>query len=139
MYNIKFKEEYTYVSICDIDFKVLVDFDYDENKELYSLTYDNHDYPGSVEFLISFAKSLDVEVWDKEIKSFMLDYIKSQVECFMEDEDYNNWTVGVVEDGWELKNKKTNRSVIWKIHDLEDDCEIIQNEMFKFLNLQQTK
>ena len=139
MYNIKFKEEYTYMSICDIDFKVLVDFDYDENKELYSLTYDNHDYPGSVEFLISLVDKLDVEIWDKEIKSFMLGYIKSQVECFIEDENYNDWEVGVVEDGWELKNKLTNKSKVWKIHDLEDDCEPILNEMFKFLNLQQTK
>ena len=139
MYNIKFKEEYTYVSICDLDFKVLVDFDYDENKELYSLVYDNHDYPGSCEFLISLVDKLDVEVWDKEIKSVMLGYIQNQVECFIEDNDYNNWEVVVVEDGWKLENKLTNKSKVWKIHDLEDDCEIIQDEMFKFLNLQANK
>ena len=139
MCNIKFKEEYTYVSICDIDFKVLVDFDEEYDKELYSLIYDDHGCPGSVEFLITLADKLDVETWDKEIKSFMLDYIKSQVECYIEDENYNDWEVGVVEDGWELKNKKTKRSVIWKIHDLEDDCEPILNEMFKFLNLQANK
>ena len=139
MYNIKFKEEYTYMSICDLDFKVLVDFDFDENKELYSLTYDNHDFPGSVEFLITLADKLDVETWDKEIKSFMLDYIKSQVECYIEDENYNDWEISVVEDGWKLENKLTNKSKVWKIHDLEDDCEIIQDEMFKFLNLQANK
>ena len=116
---------------------MLVDFDEEYDKELYSLIYENHDYPGGVEFLINFADSL--ENFDKEIKSFMLDYVWSQVNCYIEGEDFNDWTVWTLEDGWKLENKKANKSKTWKIHDLEDDCEPALNEMIKFLNLQQTK
>ena len=138
MNKIKFKEEYTYTTICNIDFNVLTYFDEDFEEKSYSLRFEDHNYC-SGEFLINFAKSLDDETIEKEVKSFMLGYICSQVNCHIEGEDYNDWTVETVEDGLELKNKKTNRSIVWKIHDYEDDCEFILNEMIKFLNLQANK
>ena len=138
MNKTKLINEYTYTTICNIDFNVLTYFDEDFERELYSLKFENHDYC-SGEFLIDFADKLDVETLDKEIKSFMLDYVWSQVNCFIEGEDFNDWTVWTLEDGWKLENKKANKSKTWKIHDLEDDCEPILNEMIKFLNLQQTK
>ena len=138
MFKIKFLKEYTYLNICNIDFNILVDFDCGDEVELYSLRYEDHNY-NSADFLINFAKKLDEETINKEIKSFMLNYIQSQVDCYIEDNDYNDWTVDVVEDGWKLENKSANKCVVWKIKDLEDDCESAQNEMIKFLNLQATK
>ena len=138
MYKIKLLKEYTYLNICDIDFNVLIYFDYDDEVLLYSLRYEDHNY-NSGEFLINYAKSFDEEVFDKEIKAFMLNHVWSEVNCHIEDNDYNDWTVSTFESGLKLKNKKTNQCIVWKIHDYEDECEFIQNEMIKFLNLQQTK
>ena len=138
MYNIKLLKEYTYLNICDIDFDVLIYFDYDDEVLLYSLRYEDHNYC-SGDFLINYAKSFDEEAFDKEIKAFMLNHVWSEVNCHIEDNDYNDWTVSTFESGLKLKNKKTNQCIVWKIHDYEDECEFIQNEMIKFLNLQQAK
>ena len=138
MFKIKLLKEYTYSSICDIDFNVLIDFDYDDEKLLYSLRYENHN-SGSADFLINFASNLDDETIEKEIKSFMFGYIESEVSCYIEENDFNDWAVSAVENGLKLENKKTNKCITWKIIDLEDDCEFIQNEMIKFLNLQHAK
>ena len=138
MNNIKLKEEYIYTSICDIDFKMLVYFDEGREETLYSLRYENHDYGGG-DFLFDFVKELDYEVVEKEIETFMLDYICSQVNCCIDGSDCNEWEVSTLEDGLKLENKKTKRSVIWKINNIEDDAEFIFNEMLKFLNLQEDK
>ena len=138
MFKIKFLKEYTYMSICDIDFNVIVDFDCENEVELYSLRFEDHNY-NSGDFLINFAKNLDDETLEKEIKTFMLNYIQSQVNCHIEDSDCNEWAVETTDDGLKLENKTTNRCIVWKVHDLEDDCEFIQDEMIKFLNLQASK
>ena len=138
MFKIKFLKEYTYISICDIDFNVLIYFDYDNEVLLYSLKFEDHN-SCSGDFLINYASSFDEEVIDKEIKAFMLNHIWNEVDCYIEENDYNEWTVSTFECGLKLENKSTNQCVLWKIHDLEDDCESIQNEMIKFLNLQASK
>ena len=138
MFKIKYLKEYTYTTICNIDFNVIVDFDCENEVELYSLWYEDHGYC-SKDHLLEFEKSLTDEQIDSEIKSFMLDYICTEVDNYIYEEDLNDWQISTTEDGWKLENKKTHRCVVWKVHDLEDDCEFIQDEMIKFLNLQRKK
>ena len=88
MNNIKFIKEYIYTSICDIDFKMLVYFDESSEETLYSLKYENHDYGGG-DFLFDYKSNLDYESTEKEIKSFMLDYICDQINCYIEENDFN--------------------------------------------------
>ena len=135
MNKIKFLKKYTYISICDIDFNVLIYFDYDNEVLLYSLQYeDNND--GGVDFLIDYASSFNEEIIDNTIKSFMLDYVWSQINCFIEENNYNNWRVLIVDNGLKLKNKLTNQWVTWNIHDYDQNYEVIQTKMKKFLNMQ---
>ena len=139
MFKLKLLKEYTYLTICDIDFNVLIDFDYDNEILLYSLRYEDHNY-NSGEFLINFEKKFDEENVDKIIKTFMLDHIWSEVNCFIEDnDDLNEWTVSTTESGLKLKNKSTNQCITWKVHNLENDCELVQDGMIKFLKSQQVK
>ena len=137
MDKIQLLKKYTYISICNIDFNVLIYFDYDNEVLLYSLKYEDNDYSGS-DYLIDYAPSFDEENIDNTIKSFMLDYVWSQVNCYIEDNDYSDWRVLTIEDGLKLKNKSTNQWVTWYIHDYDEDYEVIKNKMIKFLKLQST-
>ena len=138
MFKIKLLKEYTYMSICDIDFNVLVDFDEDDEKLLYSLRYEDHGFC-SGDFLINYASNFDEENIDKTIKTFMLNHIWNEVDCYIEENDLNDWQVSTFEGGLKLKNKSANKCVLWQIHDLEEDCEFVQNEMIKFLKSQLKK
>ena len=138
MNNVKLLKKYTYMSILNIDFDVLIYFDEDNERLLFSLKFEDHNY-NSGDYLVEFAKELEEEGMVDEIKAFMLDSISSVVHFHMEEIGCQDWEVWMLGDGLQLVNKKTNRCVIWKVHDLEEDCETIQNEMIKFLNLQQAK
>ena len=138
MNNVKLLKKYTYMSILNIDFDVLIYFDEDNERLLFSLKFEDHNY-NSGDYLVEFAKELEEEGMIDEIKAFMLDSISSVVHLHMEEIGCQDWEVWMLGDGLQLVNKKTNRSVIWKVHDLEEDCEFIQNEMIKFLNLQANK
>ena len=135
MNKIKLLKEYTYMSICDIDFNVLVDFDYDGEVLLYSLRYEDHNY-NSGEFLINFAKSLDDVTIIKEIRTFMFNYIQSEVSCHIEENDYNGWTVKATDCGLKLFNDKQHQYFAWTINDdnLEEGCEYVKNEIIERLD-----
>ena len=135
MNKIKFLKKYTYISICDIDFNVLIYFDYDNEVLLYSLSYEDNNYSSS-DFLIDYASSFDEEKINNTIKSFMLDYVWSQINCYIEENNYNNWRVLIIDNGLKLKNKLTNQWVAWNIHDYDENYEVIQTKMKKFLNMQ---
>ena len=134
MNKIKLLKEYTYISILHIDFNVLIYFDYDNEVLLYTLKYEDNNYNSS-DYLDEYAKFFDEEKIDNIIKSFMLDYLESQLNCYIEENDYNDWRVSIVEDGLKLKNKLTNQWVIWDIYDYGKDYEVIQNKIMKFLDL----
>ena len=68
----------------------------------------------------------------------MLDYVWAKVNDYIEENDYSEWRVLIIEDGLKLKNKSTNQWVIWNIHDYDEDYEVIQSKMIKFLKLQPT-
>ena len=137
MNKIKLVKEYTYISICNIDFNVLIYFDYDDETLLYSLEYVDHNY-GNCDFLIEYDSFFDEETTSNKNKSFILGYIESQINCYIEDNDFNEWRVLVIEDGLKLKNKSTNQWVTWNIYDYDEDFEVIQNKIIKFLKLQST-
>ena len=131
MKKIQLLKKYTYISICNIDFNVLIYFDYDNEVLLYSLKYEDNNYSSS-DYLDEYASRFDEENINNIIKSFMLDYIWSKVNCYIEENDYNEWKVEAIKDGIKLKNKSTNQCVAWDIHD-DEDYEVIQSEIIKFL------
>ena len=133
MEKIKLLKKYTYITICNIDFNVLIYFDYDNEVLLYSLKYEDENY--SSDYLIEYAKSFDEENINNEIKSFMLNYVWSQINCYIEENDYNDWRVLIIDNGLKIKNKSTNQWTTWDVDDYDEDYEVIQNKMMKFLDL----
>ena len=133
MNKIQLVKKYTYISICNIDFNILIYFDYDNEVLLYSLKYEDNNYSSS-DYLIDYASSFDEESISNTIKSFMLDYVWSQVNCYIEENDYNDWRVLIIEDGLKIKNKSTNQYATWNIYDYDEDYEVIQNKIIKFLD-----
>ena len=133
MEKIKLLKKYTYISICNIDFNVLIYFDYDNEVLLYSLKFEDENY--SSDYLVEYAKSFDEENINNEIKSFMLNYIWSQINCYIEENDYNDWRVLIIDNGLKIKNKSTNQWTTWDICDYDEDYEVIQNKMMQFLDL----
>ena len=134
MKEIKYLKEYKYISICNIDFNVCIYFDYDNEVLLYSLKYIDND--NTSHFLIKYATSFDEEAIDNTIKSFMKDYIANQVDCYIEENNYNEWYIITNTYGFKLINKATQQYAIWNIYDYDEDYEVIQNKIEKFLKLQ---
>ena len=133
MNKIQLVKKYTYTTICNIDFNILIYFDYDNEVLLYSLKYEDNNYSSS-DYLIDYASSFDEESISNTIKSFMLNYVWSQVNCYIEENDYNDWRVLIIEDGLKIKNKSTNQYATWNIYDYDEDYEVIQNKIMKFLD-----
>ena len=133
MNKIKLLKKYTYKSICNIDFNVLIYFDYDDEKLLFTLEYTDNDYSSS-DFLDEYASNFDEIKINDMIKSFMLDNIWAQINCHINGNDYNDWSVYITDNGWKLANEKANKWFIWNVYD-DDDYEIIKDKMIKFLDL----
>ena len=133
MNKIKLLKEYTYISTCDIDFNVLIYFDYDNEVLLYSLKYIDNNYSSS-EYLIEYDFCFDEEKIYNTIKTFMLNYIESQISCYIDENEYSDWRVAYVKDGIRVKNISTNQYEEWNIHDFDDDYEDFQNEIKEFLD-----
>ena len=113
----------------------MVDFDYDNEVLLFSLKYEDDNYTSS-DYLIEYVSSLDDAKINNTIKEFMFDYVWSQINCYIEENDYNDWRVLIVDNGLKLKNKLTSQWVTWNIDDYDEDFETIKDKMIKFLNLQ---
>ena len=135
MNKLKFLKRNTYTTICNIDFNIVIYFDYDIEMLLYSLEVQNNNY-SSVDYLIECATSLSDNKIDNAIKSFMLDYVKSSLNRFINENGYNDWGVVVYNDSFRLINIATKQHVEWFIYDYDEDYEVIQNEIIKFLKLQ---
>ena len=133
MNKIKMVKKYTYISICNIDFNILIYFDYDNEVLLYSLKYEDNNYDSS-DYLDEYASCFDEEKISNTIKSFMLNYVWNQVDCYINENDYSDWMILIIEDGLKLKNKSTNQWVTWNINDYDEDYEVIQNKILKFLD-----
>ena len=135
MNKIKFLKEYTYISICDIDFNVVIDFDYDNEMLLYSLKYCDNEY-NVVDYLIEFSSQFDEEAINNAIKSFMLIHIWAEVDKWITLNDYKNWKVEKILNGLKLINTQTKQWAIWNIYDYSEDYEAVKEKMIKFLNKQ---
>ena len=132
MFKTKLIKEYTYTTICDIDFNVLEYFDEYYEEPTYSLWYEDHEYC-SKDHLVEFEKNLSDEQIDNEIKSFMLNHICAEVSCYIDGEDLNDWTVSVIEDGLKLANERDNKCFIWRVYD-DEDYEPVKNEIIERLD-----
>ena len=139
MFKTKLIKEYTYTTICDIDFNVLEYFDEYYGEPTYSLWFEDHDYC-TREPLVEFEQNLTDEQVDKEIKSFMLNHICSEVSCHIDDNNYKGWTVKVIEgSGLCLSNERENKCFRWRVYD-DEDYEPVKNEIIERLDfLNQTK
>ena len=131
METIKLLKKYTYTSICNIDFNVLIYFDYDNEVLLYSLKYEDDN---TSDYLVEYAASLNDDEINSTIKSFMLDYVWSQINSYINENNYSDWRVLIIEDGLKLKNTSTNQWITWNIHDYDEDYEVIQSKLKKFLD-----
>ena len=133
MNKIQLLKKYTYISICNIDFNVLIYFDYDNEVLLYTLKYED-DNNSSSDFLVEYAPCFDEESINNTIKSFMLDYVWNQINCYINENDYNDWRVLIIEDGLKLINAATSQYATWNYYDCDEDCEVIQSKIKKFLD-----
>ena len=131
--NIHIYQEYTYISTCDIEFNVLIYFDYDNEVLLYSLKYEDANYNSS-EYLVEYDSCFDEEKIYNTIKTFMLGYIENQISCYIDENEYSDWRVAYIKDGIRVKNISTNQYEEWNIHDFDDDFEDFQNEIKEFLD-----
>ena len=136
MNKIKYLKEYTYISICNFDFNVVIHFDYDKEVLLYSLKCIDNDYYDNVDYLIEYASCFDEEAINKTIQKFMLNHVWSELDKWIVLNDYVEWKIEVIKDGLKLINKKTKQYATWNIYDCNEDYEVIQSKIEKFIKLQ---
>lgn len=136
MNKIKFLKRYTYTSISNFDFNILIFFDYDSNTLLYSLEYDDINYHDSIDYLIEYASSLSDDAINESIRKFMLIHVWNEIDTLIILNDFNEWKVEIIENGLKLINKVTKQYATWNIYNYDEDYEAIQNAMEKFLKLQ---
>ena len=138
MNKFKFLKKYTYVTISNFDFNVLIHFDYDSEMLLYSLEVEDSDYYDNINYLIEYASSKDEDEINEAIKKFMLAHVWSEIDKWIALNDCNEWKVEVVGNALKLANKATNQWATWNIYDYDEDYEVIQSKIIKFLKLQLT-
>ena len=134
MNKIKLVKEYVYMDILDIEFNVLIYFDEENEELLYSLKYEDNNY-SSGDYLVEYAKSFNEENIDKIIKAFMLDYLASTLNCYIEENEYSGLKVVTVENGLKLMNDKTQQYATWWIYDYDEDYEVMQDKIKRFIDL----
>ena len=135
MNKIKFLKKYTYITISNFNFNVLVHFDYDCEMLLYSLEVEDSDYYDNINYLIEYASWKDEDEINEAIKKFMLAHVWCEIDKWITMNDCNDWKVEVVEDALKLINKTTNQWATWNVFDYDEDYEVIQNKIIKFLDL----
>ena len=89
MNKIQLLKKYTYIEISNIEFDVLIYFDYDNETLLYSLKYEDNNSSSS-DYLIDYAPCFDEEEVNNTIKEFMLDYVWGQINCYIEENNYSD-------------------------------------------------
>ena len=67
-------------------------------------------------------------------KSFMLNYVKSKLNYFIDKNNWKGWKVEVIKDGFKLINISTQQYVTWNIYDYDEDFEVVQSKIMKFLD-----
>ena len=134
MNKIKFLKKYTYTTISNFEFNVLIHFDYDSEVLLYSLEVEDSDYYDNINYLIEYASSKDEDEINEAIQKFMLAHVWSEIDKWITLNDYNEWKIEVVESALKLINKTSKQWVTWSIYDYDEDYEVIQNKIKKFID-----
>ena len=67
---------------------------------------------------------------------FILGVIAGLVDCYIEENNLNNWNVKVINDGLKLVNTKTKQHATWNIYDYDGDYKVLKSKIEKFLELQ---
>ena len=70
------------------------------------------------------------------INMFMLGVTAGVIECYIEENNYNEWSIEVVEGGLKLINKATQQYATWNIYDYDCDYKVIRSKIEKFLKSQ---
>ena len=96
MNKIKFLKKYTYTTIPNFEFNVLIHFDYDSEVLLYSLEVEDSDYYDNINYLIEYASSKDEDEINEAIKKFMLAHVWSEVDKWIALNDYNELVMYII-------------------------------------------
>ena len=72
----------------------------------------------------------------KTINTFMLDVTSALLNCYIEENNLNEWEVEVINSGLKLLNKTTQQYATWNIYDYDEDYEAIKKSVIKLLKLQ---
>ena len=70
------------------------------------------------------------------INTFMLGVIAGLIDCYIEENDYDDWAIEVIENALKLTNKQTQQYAIWNIYNYDCDYKVIRSKIEKFLKLQ---
>ena len=133
MNKIKLVKEYTYMDTLGIEFNVLIYFDEDNETLLHTLKYidNNYDTDG---YLLEYEPYSGGNKIYNVIKAFMLDYLESQLNIYINENEYRNLKVVAIKDGLKVINEKTNQSETWNIYDFDDDYDDMQYEIMTYLD-----
>ena len=72
----------------------------------------------------------------KTINMFMLECVANLLNCYIEENNYSDWEIEIVNSGLKLINKSTKQYATWSIYDYGEDYEVIKSKIIKFLKLQ---
>ena len=64
-----------------------------------------------------------------------LDCLSSKLNNYIDLKGYKEWYIVVVLNGLKLVNSKTQQHVTWNIYDYDEDFEVIQSKIIKFLKI----
>ena len=65
----------------------------------------------------------------------MLTHVWSDLDKWITLNDFNEWKIEVIKDGLKLINKTTNQWVTWNVFDYDEDYEVIETKIKKFIDL----
>ena len=132
----KTKNKYIYDDILSFNFYESEILNCNTEECHYCLTVQNRDCGTDEEILLDFVSEYD-EFQDKAqaaVREYMLDYIQSQISCYIEENDYNDWKIAADKSGWlRLSNDRLGHYKRWNIYDKEG-YETIQDTIIKLLD-----
>ena len=65
---------------------------------------------------------------------YTLDCLSNKLNNYIDEKGYKDWYVVVIIDGLKTINATTNQYATWNIYDYDEDFEVIQNKIKKFLD-----
>ena len=63
-----------------------------------------------------------------------LDCLSNKLNNYIDVKGYKDWYVVVIMDGLKTINATTSQYATWNFYDYDEDCEVIQNKIKKFLD-----